>query len=399
MEQLQEIYNSLDVTKQQQFDNICSPDNYIKIENNDGHTIISFSKVKSTDCVKVKHPMAVLHACDIIFHTPNDQTIETIKEIIKHIDLQCTDPNTIDIETEASEQLLKELNELETDDKVIIIKYITRIEDAVATHTDNLEKNKPLYDYVSMIIENDNFDDNEKIEYEKNELYEMLIVEKSSSELLQLFYDLNLKTFKNMSLSLKLTTFHEELIANVKDKAKNKAIKEKPETDAVSKMRRYLQIFRKIIEDIKEEMYDHHCLQLLSKLNDDFFKNKLEEETICQLYNEMFDMTDIMCNKFITYLNTTVINIVNRDQIFVNCTDIMSEFVTVFENFDKDKKEVLDKIKTSADNVDDKTRDKFTHIVKQMETALKHMNYFNKKKDEILKIINENSKEQKIELI
>ena len=92
-----------------------------------------------------------------------------------------------------------------------------------------------------------------------------------------------------------------------------------------------------------------------------------------------------MCNKFIPYLDATAITVENNKQIFVNCTDIMTEFVTVFENFEKDKKEVLNKIKTSADNVDGETQDKFTHVVKHMEIALKHMNYFNKKKDEILK--------------
>lgn len=357
MEQLKEIYDSLDATKKQQFNSICNPDNYINVEIDNGHTIISYSKVKSNNCVEVKHPLSVLYACDIIFHAPTNYDIDTIKSIIQHIDLQCTDPNIIDIDEEANERLLKELNDLETEDEKVIKKYIERIEDAISFHTEYLENNKPVYDYISVIIENDNNDSNNKINYKKNDLYESLIAEKSPTELIQLFYELNIKTFQHMLQSSKLTTFHEELNSLLP-------------TNDLTNLEQYISIFRTNINNIKKEKYGTYCIELTKKINNDIFAKK---HTNIKLYNDFFDTIVTLCNKYIEYINTNN----DSEEKFITSTNIMCELVTMMENFDKEKKYILSEIKSDLNNDNKELQLKISCIMEQMKIIVDIMNKLN----------------------
>lgn len=361
MEQLKEIYDSLDSTNKQQFHNACSPDNYINVEVIDGHTIISHSKTKGNNSVMVKNPLAVLHASNIIFHTPDKRSVQSIKDIIHYVDLQCTDPSTTDVEIEAGERLLNELNDMSDDDSKTLAIYIERIENTVTELTQFVTNNKPVYDYITTIIDNDNAEEDEKTSYEHVDIYDALIAEKTENELMILFHEINVNISKHMILIFKLNTLHEELVERIKSPLQ------------ITNIQTQIDDFQMQMDNNEKLNYAQH-IELIKTYN------KMDKNN--ESYNNLFEIIVKIGNKMINDLQIEKLTVNEYENVFADIVTIKGEYFTIFTNFDTERKEILEKVKnvTICDENDTK---QISKLVENMKIALKLFKQY----DEFIKVL------------
>lgn len=363
MEQLKEIYDSLDSVKQQQFHIACSPDNYINIEVVNGHTIISHSKIKSNNSVVVKNPLAVLHASNIIFHTPDEKSIQTIKNIIQHIDLQCTDPKMTNIDIEAGERLLDELNNMSIDDNETLSMYIERIEDIVSNLTHFVTNNKPVHDYITNIINND-IDENKKQNYEHIDIYDAIIAEKNENELMILFHEININISRHMILIFKLNTMYDELI----EKNKNPS--------HFSIIQNQIDKFQNQLDNNEKIDYDQYAklILLYTEKEDVNIRNNLSS-IIIKLGNKITD--DMQIEKIIEE---------KYNEIFVSIVTIMSSIVTLMQVFIVEKNEMFEIFKQN-NNTNKSEEEKISIIISNIEKITEIFKKCDNFKNEMLKKI------------
>lgn len=370
MSELRTIFETLTIVQQEQMNKIMYDDNYINVEtNSENHILISHSRIKDKNkSVKVRKPLQVIQACDILFGKPHNYSIANIRLIIRQIDIQCTSVNH-NTDIIASEMLLDDIDDLNNYSNEDLEEFSKIVKEDLNLHMNYIIEKDKLKDCISNALTN--------IETNDNDIYNNMIKNKNQGELTIMFHDVVIEISEHSKIYGKLLTIFEEI----------KSISYKKNMATIDSQ---ISDINELFVFIEENLINEDSIKIMGDYNliNDILTRDLftcDNNDVNELYNKLINFKTRVTNKLDELLcfehKTSEDLLIKLNDIIITQTRLTDEL----KDNNVRKEQLFNMLKN--DNSSEDLKQQATDIVTFIGTKIKEFQIVENNKNKIMDIL------------